>query len=296
VSLAQFAREYQTVRRAEGWGSQDGAYYRALPFRDLTGRFPTIWRIRARSYQTFLERVLEPLEIEAPQRPAESRNGRESAPASPRAAAARVEAADRCGPRGAKRSLSILDIGAGSGWLANRLALRGHAVIAMDLLDDPLDGLGARRHYGANFAPVLAEYDRLPLACAQIDLAIFNASLHYSTNYATTLRETLRVLRQAGTLVILDSPTYHDPTSGARMVQERRQRFLATYGFASDALPSEHFLTSARLRELAAELGLEWQVYTPGLDVRSALGRAIGGLRARREPARFPVIVGRPTA
>jgi SAM-dependent methyltransferase len=258
MALAQFAREYRTVRRAEGWGSQDGAYYRALPFRDLSGRFPGVWRIRARSYEAFVNRVLEPMEVETK-----------------------------------RRSLRILDIGAGNGWLANRLALRGHHVIATDLLDDALDGLGAARHYGTGFAPVLAEYDHLPLAREQMDLVVFNASLHYSTDYAATLRETLRVLRQQGTLVILDSPTYNDPTSGARMVQERRQRFLAAYGFASDALPSEHFLTPARLHALAADLGLVWQVHTPDLDWRSALGRAIGGLRARREPARFPVIVGR---
>jgi SAM-dependent methyltransferase len=257
MALAQFAREYRTVRRAEGWGSHNGAYYRALPFRDLTGRFPGIWRIRARSYETFVHRVLEPLENQV------------------------------------SRSLRILDIGAGCGWLAYRLALRGHHVIAMDLLDDPLDGLGARKHYEAGFAAVLAEYDRLPLDCEQMDLVVFNASLHYSTDYAATLRETLRVLRKRGTLVILDSPTYTDPTSGARMVQERRTRFLATYGFASDALPSEHFLTTARLHALASDLGLAWQVHVPDLDWRSALGRAIGGLRARREPARFPVIVGR---
>ena len=195
-----------------------------------------------------------------------------------------------------RRSLTILDIGAGSGWLAYRLALRGHDVIALDLLDDPLDGLGAKKHYEAGFAAVLAEYDRLPLASEQVDLAVFNASLHYSTDYSATLRETLRVLRRQGTLVILDSPTYFDPTSGARMVHERQARFLATYGFASDALPSEHFLTPARLRALASDLGLEWQVHTPGLDWRSAVGRAIGGLRARREPARFPVIVGRPNS
>ena len=79
------------------------------------------------------------------------------------------------------------------------------------------------------------------------------------------------------------------------MVRERQQRFLATYGFASDALPSEHYLTLARLRSLASDLGLVWQVHTPGLDWRSAVDRTIGGLRARREPARFPVIVGRPS-
>ena len=36
MAVAQFAREYTTVRRAEGWGSRDSAYYRALPDRDLS--------------------------------------------------------------------------------------------------------------------------------------------------------------------------------------------------------------------------------------------------------------------
>jgi SAM-dependent methyltransferase len=256
MAVAQFTREYTTVRRAEGWGSSDSAYYRALPFRDLTGRFPMIWRIRARSYSTFVERVLEPLEARTPR-------------------------------------MHVIDLGAGCGWLSNRLALRGHSVIAIDLLTDPFDGLGARRHYEVEIAALVAEFDHLPLPDDQVRLVIFNASLHYSTDLAKTLREALRVLREGGTLVILDSPMYVDPTSGQRMVQERQARFLATYGFASDALPSEHFVTPARLDELAIELGLAWEIHTPALDWRTSLGRTIGGLRARREPARFPVIVGK---
>jgi SAM-dependent methyltransferase len=255
MAVAQFTREYTTVRRAEGWGSHDSAYYRALPDRDLTGRNTGIWRIRARSYATFVERVLAPME----------RHG----------------------------GLRILDLGAGNGWLANRLAERGHWVTAVDLLADPLDGLGAAMHYAATFAPLLGEYDHLPLASDQMDLAVFNASLHYSTDYATTLQETLRVLHPHGTLVILDSPMYFDPSSGARMVQERQARFVAAYGFASDALLSEHFLTPARLDELSSQLHLSWQLHQPALDLRSRLGRTVGGVRARREPARFPVIVGR---
>jgi len=254
MAVAQFTREYTTVRRAEGWGSADRAYYQALPFVDLTGRFERIWQIRARSYAMFLRQVLERLE--------------------------------RHGP------LRILDLGAGNGWLSNRLAERGHNVTAIDLSEDPFDGLGAAKHYDATFGAVLAEFDRLPLADTQVDLVVFNASLHYSTDYAQTLSEALRVLRAHGTLVILDSPMYTDPSSGARMVQERQSRFMATYGFASDALPSEHFLTPARLDELGSELRLNWQVHQPRLDWRSALGRTVGGIRARREPARFPVIVG----
>jgi SAM-dependent methyltransferase len=255
MSLPQFVREYATVRRAEGWGSLDPAYYLALPYRDLTGRYPEIWRVRARSYTTFVTKVLKPLEL------------------------------DR---------LHIVDLGAGNAWLSYRLACRGHAVVAVDLLDDPLDGLRATRHYTERFRPgaVLAEFDHLPLADGQADLVIFNAALHYSTNYQRTLEESLRVLRQSGTLVILDSPMYSDPTSGQRMVQEREARFLATYGFASNALDCEHFLTPSRLATLSAALHIRWQLYKPRLDPLTAARRQLNGLRARREPARFPVIVG----
>src|SRR5437588_848887 len=84
--------------------------------------------------------------------------------------------------------------------------------------------------WGSAFAGVRAEYDRLPLADGLADVVVFNAALHYSTDYGQTLRESLRVLREAGTLVILDSPMYVDPSSGQRMVREREERFLARYG------------------------------------------------------------------
>lgn len=260
MAIAQFVREYRTVRRAEGWGSTDPAYYRALPYVDRTHRFEEIWRIRAASYDTFLGRVLKPLE------------------------SAQLGS-----------TLDVVDLGAGNGWLSHRLAQRGHRVVAVDLLEDRLDGLMALKLYDAHpqtLLPALADFDHLPLSARATDLVVFNASLHYSTDYATTLRESLRVLKRGGTLVILDSPMYSDPTSGARMVREREARFKATYGFASNAVPSEHFLTPHRLSRLEAELGLHFEQFLPRLDPRTALTRRFNGLRARREPARFPVIVG----
>src|SRR5437868_5658951 len=161
MAVRQFKREYTAVRRAEGWGSLDGGYYQALPYCDRTGRNTDIWRIRATSYATFVERVLVPLEnpdsVETGGFPStQTADDRHSGSQSHR------EARDRGGDQGpaeARRSLRILDLGAGNGWLANRLAERGHRVIAVDLLDDPLDGLGAARHYAAAFSALLAEFD-----------------------------------------------------------------------------------------------------------------------------------------
>ena len=254
----QFVREYQHVREAEGRGSLDAAYYRALPFADLSARFTTDWSIRARSFSAFTQKVVQPLE-HALQRP-----------------------------------LITLDLGAGNGWLSYRLAQRGHLSAAIDLLTNPQDGLGVHVYYDAAFTPVQAEFDRLPFEAAQFDLAIFNASLHYAVNYETTLCEALRVLRPGGQIVILDSPVYRSGESGAQMVREREAAFTQAYGFASNALPSENYLTQQRLHALAEALHMRWIFIQPFYGWRWQLRPVLARLRGRREPARFAVIVGQP--
>jgi SAM-dependent methyltransferase len=252
AQFAQFESEYHLVRRAEGWGSDDTAYYRGLPWQDTSGRFAPLWRIRATSFRTFLEHALP---SDAPRR--------------------------------------ILDLGAGNGWLSYQLAQRGHHVAAVDVQVDEHDGLGAWRHYDASFTPIQAEFDSLPLANGQADIAVFNGSLHYSTDCAASLRETLRVLTRDGLVAILDSPMYPAPASGLQMVNERQDRFQRTYGFASDALPMEHYLTPARLAELGRAVGLRWQIVRPFRGWRWAVRPWWARLRGRRAPADFPVVLGR---
>jgi SAM-dependent methyltransferase len=253
----QFIHEYETVRRAEGRGSIDPNYYRSLPYSDLTRRWNADWQIRAQSFRTLLNRVLEPLEIAHPQ------------------------------------PLKIMDIGSGNGWLAYRLAQRKHQVAAVDLLTNVSDGLGAHIFFDTFFVPVQAEYDRLPFTSDQIDLVIFNASFHYSTDYIVTLREAQRVLKAEGQLIILDSPVYHDPSSGVLMVHEREANFKEQYGFASNAMPSQNYLTFQHLDELAAQLAIEWQFISPAYNWRWTIRSWKTRLFNRREPAKFLLIIGK---
>lgn len=76
-----------------------------LPFRSGGGPLEGSWERRAVAWRYFEQKALAPLE------------------------------------QAAQRPLHILDAGAGVGWLSYRLALRGHHPVAVDLRDDPLDGL-----------------------------------------------------------------------------------------------------------------------------------------------------------
>ena len=253
---SRFIRDYETVRSAEGRGSASASYYRALPFKDLSGHHAADWKIRARSFKalnTVLTQIQDPLE----------------------------------------RYLKILDLGAGNGWLSNRLASQGDRVIAIDLLVNEQDGLGAWKHYEHSFTPVQSEFNHLPVMDRFADAIIFNASFHYSENYTETLNEALRVLSRDGRIVIMDSPVYRRANSGVGMVQEREAQFKEKYGFASDHLESENYLTYARLKELAQSLKIQWRFITPFYGLRWMVRPLASILLRRREPAKFHLIVGR---
>ena len=219
--LARFIHEYETVRFAEGRGSNEASWYRMLPETRQDELFSKDWWIRARSYSELIKQIIAPLE-------------------------------DR-----EQRALTILDMGAGNGWLSNRLAKREHSLIAVDMLINTRDGLGANQHYLTEFTCVQAEFDAVPLSDNQVDIVIFNGSLHYSVDYNFTLCEALRLLKPDGTIVIMDSPIYHDGQSGDQMAQERAAAFEQAYGTRSDSITSEHYLTYARLNELGEILNLK---------------------------------------
>jgi SAM-dependent methyltransferase len=187
--------------------------------------------------------------------------------------------------------LRVADLGAGTGWLANRLASRGHIVDAVDVLDNDWDGLGTHRHYENTFRPVQASFDELPFRQGLFDLIVFNATLHYSLDYSTTLKQVLHAMKPGGALAVIDTPVYRHESSGLEMVAERREAFTTAYGFPSDALPLENFLTYDRLHALAAALGLAMRSWKPRYPLRRRLDPFLRRLRGLREPAAFPVIL-----
>jgi SAM-dependent methyltransferase len=262
--FSQFISDYERVRKAEGRGSGLPTYYLALPFKDLSGRHQSQWAIRARTYRYLVSKIL------------------------PRV---RQVAGTRA---------RVLDMGAGSGWLSYRLALMGLRPVAVDLLVNDEDGLGAAKHYShhlpAMFPRVQADSAHLPFADSQFDAVIFNASFHYAENYSLTLIEAMRCLKTGGTVVVADSPWYAKEASGDLMLQERRAAFLSSFGTASDSLHSQEFLTDARLQDLEKTLGLRWARHVPFYGLRWSMRPWIARMKGCRPPARFRIYTARKTA
>jgi len=253
----RFISEYEFIRSAEGRGSKDPEYYLALPYQDLSGKNTHQWKIRSRTFRYIEKHILAPL-------------------------------ADL-----QSKPLRILDLGAGNGWMSYRLALMGHLPIAVDLLTNDSDGLGAAGHFNRTlpepFPCVQSEMDHLPFPSSSFDLTVFNASFHYSENYEQTLGEALRCTRSGGAVLIADTPWYADDSNGRKMIEEKHTTFAAKYGFPSDSIKSLEYVTPERLQKLQAKLSIRWDIYDPFYGVSWALRPLRAKLFNRRTPSQFRI-------
>jgi ubiquinone/menaquinone biosynthesis C-methylase UbiE len=191
-----------------------------------------------------------------------------------------------------KKPLNVLDLGAGCGWMSYRLAQRGHRPVAVDILTDGRDGLGASRHYPP-FPRFEAEFDRLPFADRSFDAAVFNASLHYSSDYSKTLGEARRCVRPGGRILVLETPVYHKREHGEMMRRERHTQFLKRYGTASDHVRSIEYLDLETIETLARELRIEWRIHKPWYGIAWHVRPMKAWWKRSRPPSRFWILEGK---
>ena len=253
AQLEPFVRQYRIVRQREGRRPAVPDYYRRLPSVAPGDPHATEWLIRRETYHHLLGHVLA------------------------------------AGPL----PLHVLDLGAGSGWLSHRLAALGHRTVAVDAIDDEVDGLGATRHYPTAFAAVQADFDALPFAPGQFDLVVFNGSLHYAPDTAATLERAHAALAPGGTLVVMDSPMFHADDDGTAMIGAALQHFVSNCGGADVVRPGVGYLTFARLAGIAEKLALRAQFWPSRGSITWRLRRGVARVRLRRAPASFGLWVAR---
>jgi SAM-dependent methyltransferase len=253
VRLGPFVQQYRAVREREGRRRTAPEYYQRLPTVAPDDPHAGDWSVRRETYHHLLRHVLSD------------------------------------GPL----PLHVLDVGAGSGWLCHRLARLGHCVVAVDALDDEVDGLGAARHYATPFAIVQADFDALPFAAGQFGLIVFNGSLHYAADIAATLANAHRLLAPDGALVVMDSPMFGAERDGAAMVDDSVRRFVVDFGLTEVVRPGAGYLTFARLAAIAERLQLRSEFVPSRGPLGWRMRRHLARVKLRRAPAAFGLWVAR---
>jgi SAM-dependent methyltransferase len=239
--LEPVVRQLRYARRREGRFTAAPEYYRRLPSVEQGDPRANEWHVRRETYHHLLGHVLA------------------------------------AGPS----PLHVLDLGAGSGWLSHRLTSLGHRAVAVDAIDDEVDGLGAARHYATEFPAVQADFDALPFAPGQFDLVVFNGSLHYAADAGATLERAHRQLTPGGTLVVMDSPMF------------RADGDVPAMPHGAGGSPGAGFLTFARLAGIAERLALRPQFVPSRGPLGWRLQRGVARVRQRRRPASFGLWVAR---
>ena len=245
-ALEEFCGQYDALRLQEGWASEHPEFYAHLPQCDVTGRHIEEWRLRAKSFQV-VQAWLEKF-------------------------------ADG-------RALRILEVGAGSGWMSQKLGTR-HEVLACDV-NAGRHGLGALPATQRCFMAVQAELTALPLADHAFDLIIANASLHYASEADLFFDQACRVLRPSGRLLVMDSPVY--PEAAARAAAHARTRaYYARAGFPELAQNYSGLFAAQFENRRDFRFSRLRRDFTKQTLLKKYLREKLG----RESAARFPIYIG----
>jgi ArsR family transcriptional regulator len=145
-------------------------------------------------------------------------------------------------------SLTVGDLGCGTGQLTETVAPHVHRVIAVDASSDMLDA--ARRRLGdmANVDLRQGDLESLPIRAGELDAAVMSLVLHYAPDPAQALTEVARVLQPGGRVLIIDM------------------------------LPHEH-------EEYQQQMGHVWLGFSDRQIARLLTGAGFGNVRIRPLPA-----------
>jgi SAM-dependent methyltransferase len=150
---------------------------------------------------------------------------------------------------GERRTLQVLDIGCGNGWMSAALAHAGHTVMGLDVHRAELEQ-AARVFPSRNVTWCMGDPLHAPLPEAGYDVVVFAASLQYFDDMPALAQRVRGLLRPGGVVHVVDTMLYPD-RSAAEAARERSRAHYARLG-VEDLARRYQALTLADLGPLGA--------------------------------------------
>jgi ArsR family transcriptional regulator len=136
-------------------------------------------------------------------------------------------------------TLTVGDLGCGTGQLAATVAPYVRRVIAVDGSIDMLDAARMRFADQPNVDVRQGELEALPIKDRELDAAFLSLVLHYSPDPARTLAEVARVCRPGARVLVVDMLPHHHEEYQQQMghvwlgfSDKQMTRFLTSAGFS----------------------------------------------------------------
>jgi ArsR family transcriptional regulator len=136
-------------------------------------------------------------------------------------------------------SLTVGDLGCGTGQLTETVAPFVHRVIAVDGSAEMLEAARTRLVDLRNVEIRKGDLETLPLKDGELDAALLSLVLHYSPDPGRTLAEVARVCRPGATILVVDMLPHHHEEYQQQMghvwlgfAESQIVKFLTAAGFA----------------------------------------------------------------
>jgi len=139
--------------------------------------------------------------------------------------------------------MTIADLGAGEGTLAQLLAKSARKVIAIDNSEKMVEfgSALARKHGFKNLEYRLGDIEDPPIRAESVDVALLSQALHHAVRPARAVAAAYRIVRPGGRIAILDLLQHQ--------FEQARELYADTWlGFTEADL--HHFLDDAGFREI----------------------------------------------
>ncbi|HYY92103.1 MAG TPA: methyltransferase domain-containing protein [Candidatus Dormibacteraeota bacterium] len=137
---------------------------------------------------------------------------------------------------------TVLDVGAGTGFLTEGASRKARRVIALDFSESML--AEARSKLGVNVEFKIGNAERIPLPDKSVDSVIGNMILHHCPNPEVAVKEMTRVLVPGGRLVLAD-------LQGHNVESLRKEHADLWLGFEVEEVMA--FLSKAGLEDVSVE-------------------------------------------